>query len=100
MAEKLSDVDILALDYGGKVRLLEKVGQQILKYQIEFSQVAGRFAEIKANLEVLKQVKSVLQSSLKAEQPEGGSNTHRRHELTKNPIYNKPEAETAKRKRV
>jgi len=95
----LSKTDILALDYGGKVKLLERVGQEILNNQIEFAKVSGRFAEIKANLEVLKQVKSVLQSSLKAEAAEGGSYSSR-HELTKNPIYNKPEAETSKRKRV
>ena len=85
---ELSKTDILALDYGGKVKLLERVGQEILNTSIEFAKVSGRFAELKANLEVLKQVKSVLQSSLKAESPEGGSNNSR-HELTKNPIYNK-----------
>lgn len=85
---ELSKTDILALDYGGKVKLLERVGQEILNTSIEFAKVSGRFAELKANLEVLKQVKSVLQSSLKAESPEGGSNSSR-HELTKNPLYNK-----------
>jgi hypothetical protein len=69
---QLSDTDILSLDYGGKVSMLEKVGQEILNTQIEFAGVAGRYAELKANLEVLKQVKSVLQSSIKAEKPSGG----------------------------
>lgn len=87
----LSKTDILSLDYGGKVRLLERVGQEILNYQIEFAKVSGRFSEIRANLEVLKQLKSVLQSSLKAEMPEGGTDNRRKHELTRNPIYNKPE---------
>ena len=70
---ELSKTDILSLDYGGKVAMLEKVGQEILNTQIEFSQVAGKYAELKANLEVLKQVKSVLQSSIKAEKPDGGA---------------------------
>jgi len=68
---ELSKTDILALDYGGKVAMLERVGQEILNTQIEFSQVAGKYAELKANIEVLKQVKSVLQSTLKAEKSDG-----------------------------
>ena len=63
----LSQTDILSLDYGGKVSLLEKVGQEMLNYQVEYAQISGKCAEIKANLEVLKQVKSVLQSSIRAE---------------------------------
>ena len=81
----LSKTDILSLDYGGKIQMLERVGQEILNYQIEFAQVSGRYAEIKANLEVMKQLKSVLQSSIKAEQPEGGGIDRR--ELTRNPLY-------------
>lgn len=96
MVDRLSKSDILSLDYGGKVDLLGKVGQEILNLQIEFSNVAGKYAELRARLEVLKQVKSVLQSSIRAEIPEGGSNIHRRHELTKNPIYNKPKPNKTK----
>jgi hypothetical protein len=66
----LSKQDILSLDYGGKLAMLEKVGQEILNLQIEFGTIAGRYAELKAQLEVLKQVKSVLQSTIKAEHPE------------------------------
>ena len=85
----LSKVDILALDYGGKVQLLERVGQEMINNQVEFAQVSGRYAELKANIEVLKQVKSVLQSSIKAEQPEGGAGD--RSSIKRNPLYN-PEA--------
>lgn len=99
MVDRLSKSDILSLDYGGKVDLLDKVGQEILDLQIEFSNVAGKYAELKARLEVLKQVKSVLQSSIRAELPEGGSNTRSRHELTRNPIYNK-QSSAPKRKRA
>ena len=67
-AEQLSDVDLLALDYDQKVKMLERVAKEILNYQVEFAQVSGRYAEIKANLEVLKQVKSALQSAIRAEQ--------------------------------
>lgn len=69
----ISQVDILALDYGGKVQLLERVGQEMINTQVEFAQVSGRYAELKANIEVLKQVKSVLQSSIKAESATGGA---------------------------
>jgi hypothetical protein len=100
MVDRLSKTDILSLDYGGKVMLLEKVGQEILDLQIEYAGIAGRNAELRARLEVLKQVKSVLQSSIKAESPEGGSDIQRRHELTRNPIYNKPKESTPKRKRA
>jgi len=64
---ELSDTDLLALDYDGKVKMLERVAQEILGYQIEFAKVSGRYAEIKANIEVLKQVKSALQSAIRAE---------------------------------
>lgn len=67
MTESLSDIDILSLDYAGKITMLERVGQAILQFQLEFAQVSGRYAEIKANLEVLKQVKSAIQSALRAE---------------------------------
>lgn len=63
----LSQVDILALDYNGKVNLLERVGQEILGYQSEFAKVSGRYSELKANIEVMKQVKSILQSAIRAE---------------------------------
>ena len=64
---ELSQTDLLSLDYDGKVRMLERVAQEILGYQIEFAKVSGRYAEIKANIEVLKQVKSALQSAIRAE---------------------------------
>ncbi len=101
MVDRLAKTDILALDYGGKVDLLDRVGQEILDLQIEFSNVAGKYAELKARLEVLKQVKSVLQSSIRAEAAEGGSNIERKHELTRNPLYNSGQKSAApKRKRV
>lgn len=59
--------EILGMDLDGKIKMLEKLADQILDLQIEFSQVAGRYAELKANLEVLKQVKSALQSAIRAE---------------------------------
>ena len=63
----LSDVDIVALDYSEKIEMLEKIAQMILSYQVEFAEVSGKYAVIKANLQVLKEVKSAIQSALKAE---------------------------------
>ena len=64
---KLSDTDLLTLDYDGKVKLLEKVAQELLDLRLEFAQISGRNAELRANIEVLKQVKSALQSAIRAE---------------------------------
>ena len=59
--------EILGLDLDGKIKMLERVADQILDLQIEFAHIAGRYAEMRANLEVLKQVKSALQSAIRAE---------------------------------
>ena len=63
----LSDTDLLALDYDGKVKLLERVAQELLNLRIEFAKVSGRNAELRANIQVLKEVKSALQSAIRAE---------------------------------
>jgi hypothetical protein len=65
----LAKVDIVALDYDQKVKMLERVASLMLETKVEFVRVSGRFAELKAELEVLKQVKSALQSSIRAEGP-------------------------------
>jgi hypothetical protein len=64
-------IDLLALDYDGKVKLLEKLTTELLNLRLEFAQIAGRYTELRANIEVLKQVKSALQSVIRAE---GGLN--------------------------
>ena len=63
----MNDVDLLALDYDGKVKLLEQVVRELLALQMEFAHVSGRYAEMRANLTVLKEVKSALQSAIRAE---------------------------------
>lgn len=59
--------DLLALDYDGKVKLLERVTQELLDLRLEFAAISGKAAELRANIEVLKQVKSALQSAIRAE---------------------------------
>ena len=63
----MDDIDLVALDYDGKVKLLERVTQELLHMRLEFASVSGRHAELRANLTVLREVKSALQSAIKAE---------------------------------
>lgn len=63
----LEQVELIALDYDGKVKVLQAVAQELLDCKLEFAQVSGRYAEIRANIQVLKEVKSALQSAIRAE---------------------------------
>ena len=63
----LDDIDILALDYDGKVKTLQAIAGEILHLKIEFAKISGRYAEMRAELQVLKEVKSALQSAIRAE---------------------------------
>ena len=67
MSDELSKQDILSLDYDGKVKLLQAVAAEILDMKVEYAKVSGRHAELRANIQVLKEVKSALQSALRAE---------------------------------
>lgn len=59
--------DLLSLDYDGKVKLLQQIAGEILALKMEFAKVSGRYAELRAQLQVLKEVKSALQSAIRAE---------------------------------
>jgi len=63
----LAAADILSLDYDAKIKMLEQIAQEILNSRMEFAKISGRFAELRANIQVLKEVKSALQSAIKAE---------------------------------
>jgi hypothetical protein len=64
---ELQDVDIVALDYDGKVKTLQAIAAEILRLKVEFARISGRYAELRAELQVLKEVKSALQSAIRAE---------------------------------
>ena len=64
---KASKNDLLALDYDAKLKMLEQVTGELLDLRFEFAKVAGRHAELRAHITVLREVKSALQSALKAE---------------------------------
>ena len=63
----LDQVDLLALDYDGKVKTLQVVAQELLDCKLEFAHISGRYAEMRATITVLKEIKSALQSAIKAE---------------------------------
>lgn len=63
----LDQVDLISLDYDGKVKTLQAICQQLLDVRLEFAQVSGRYAELRAEIQVLKEVKSALQSAIRAE---------------------------------
>ena len=67
MSDSLSGTDLLALDYDGKVKMLEQVTRELLALRLEFATISGRHAEMRANLQVLREVKSALQTAIKAE---------------------------------
>lgn len=67
MRHMIQDIDIVALDYDGKVKTLQAVASEILKLKVEFARISGRYAELRAELQVLKEVKSALQSAIRAE---------------------------------
>jgi hypothetical protein len=64
---ELQDVDIVALDYDGKVKTLQAIAAEILRLKVEFARISGRYAELRAEMQVLKEVKSALQSAIRAE---------------------------------
>ena len=63
----LTPAEVVAMDYGQKQDLLLLIGGRVLELKTEFVKVSGRHAEIKAELDALKHVSSVVQSALKAE---------------------------------
>ena len=40
----MDDIDLLALDYDGKCKLLEQVAAEMLSLRLEYAKVAGRHA--------------------------------------------------------
>lgn len=63
----LADVDLISLDYDAKCKLLERIIGELLALRLEYAQISGRAAELRANMQVLREVKSALQTAIKAE---------------------------------
>ena len=64
---ELSKEEMLQLDYDGKVRLLEAIAYELLDSRVEFAKVKSKQAELAANIQIYKEVKSALQSAIRAE---------------------------------
>ena len=62
-----TDVDFIALDYDAKVKMLQAIAGEMLKLKMEFAKVSGRYAELRAEMQVLRSVMSALQSAIRAE---------------------------------
>jgi len=67
MSDLTNAVDFVALDYDAKVKALQMIAGDILALKVEFATISGRYAELRAQLAVLKEVKSALQSAIRAE---------------------------------
>lgn len=65
--QELDDIDFLALDYDAKVKLLQRVAGEMLAMRVEFARSSARYAELRANITILREVKSALQSAIRAE---------------------------------
>jgi len=59
------------LSYNDKVLMLENIVIELQELVQEFAPVAGRYAELKAQVTVHKEIKSALQSALRAERSDG-----------------------------
>lgn len=67
----LSPNELVALDYGKKQDLLLLIAGRLLELKTENIKVSGRYAEIKAEMDVLKHTASMIQSELKSTQVMG-----------------------------
>lgn len=63
----LTKLDLLSLDYSGKVKALDAIAQELLNCQSDFIKLAADYTAMKARIDILKSVKSSLQSSIRAE---------------------------------
>ena len=66
----LNDFDALSLDLDGKVKLLDRVCNELVRTGVKFAKISGEYNQLKAEMDVLKNAKSALQSSIKAERLE------------------------------
>jgi hypothetical protein len=68
----LSSTDLLELDYGQKQDVLLMIAQRMLDIKTELVTVSGKYAEIKAEIDMLKHAGQLIQSELKATQSTSG----------------------------
>lgn len=66
--QALSRTDLVEMDLVQKMALLDAVIQEMLDVQVEWTEVSGRYMELKSTINLLTSVKSALQSAIRAEQ--------------------------------
>jgi len=70
-ADGLQEPGIGELTYHEKAVWLEKIAQELVEIVAEYAPLAGRVAELKAQIMVRREIKSALQSALRAERSDG-----------------------------
>lgn len=65
--ENVSGMNVWELDYITKQQMLEKIVTELATLGIEYGPAAARAAELRSNMQVLQNMKSALQSALRAE---------------------------------
>ena len=59
--------EILKLDYGQKIIMLESLAQELLNQKVEFANLSGEYYRAKTEIQVLKSAISAIQSALRSE---------------------------------
>ena len=60
--------EILKLDYGQKIELVETLAQELLNKRVEFAELSGEYYRAKTEIQVLNSAIRAIQSALRAEQ--------------------------------
>ena len=60
-------VEILKLDYGQKISLVETLAQELLNKRVAFAEISGEYYRAKTDIQVLNSAIRALQSALRAE---------------------------------
>ena len=60
-------VEILKLDYGQKISLVETLAQELLNKRVLFADLSGEYYRAKTDIQVLNSAIRALQSALRAE---------------------------------
>lgn len=61
-----NNISVVGMNYYEKQELLDAVTQEMLQMRVEYAQVTGRYQQLKAEIQILREVKLALQSSLKS----------------------------------
>ena len=64
---RMSKAEMIALDYDGKAKLLQAIGFELLDRRTDNAKIEALRAYIKADIYILTQLKSAVQTSMKVE---------------------------------